>query len=212
LGALLLLNHQVALAVGDVDHHVRDVIDVHYDPRVDDDELYWVKYMLGKPDTHLVWLDAEQFDLEATREYVRALPDGSVMFAFRGERGDETSQMNNEVMDYTSRLRRFSTTAWNNVAPRFKTQSEWVAYVRALPDERPDDLHVVFKVAGAEVTLREREYAFQPPWHIYLHRIRRYGVPGQHTVMGIAREHPRLDKAAIVESTERIASRTIRMA
>jgi hypothetical protein len=212
LGALLLHDHRVALAIGNVDHRLRDLIELEYDPRVDDDRLYWVKYSLMQPETHLVWLDAEHVDVEATREHMRNLPEGSLQFAVRGEGGEATSRLNSELMEYASQLRRFSSATWTQVAPSFQTRDEWVAYVRALPDRRPDDLHVLFRLGGAEVKLREGEYAFQAPWHLYLQQIRRRGVPGQHTQIGVAREHPGLDKAAIVESTERIASRTIRMA
>ena len=209
LGAEFLRDQQLVLAIGNVDTSLRGVIGVEYDPRVDDDDLYWVKYVLSKPDTQLVWIDAEQCDLEATRQSFGLSDSGWVQLACRSRSREESLRLNHALLPDRTLARRSH--GWADVDPRFKTPDEWVAYIRSLPDERPDDVYVRFDVAGTGVTLREREYAFLEPWHIYLHRIRRRGVPGKTSHMGIARDHSGVDKATVIESTNRIATRSIRI-
>ena len=129
-----------------------------------------------------------------------------LVIAYRARNRDESTALNHRIFEKSLNMRNWSAVVTLVEADaRFRTPDLWLDYVRAQPAERPSDLVVRFAVAGVQVELREGEYEFLSPWHFYVNRIRRFGIPGEWSQLGVAREHPRLTEDSIRESTNRIA-------
>ncbi len=76
-----------------------------------------------------------------------------------------------------------------------------------VPAGRPDDLHVRVTLDGTDHQLREGEYRFSEPWHLYVQRVgRTVSEPGERSLVGIARAHPAVDREALIEAVRTLAS------
>jgi hypothetical protein len=93
-----------------------------------------------------------------------------------------------------------------DVDERFTSQEQWLAYLRALPKRRPNDLWIRFTFKDASIVLREGEYGFTNPWHLFVRRVFTPGLPGQLSQLAIVRNHPAVSKEMVIESARMIAS------
>jgi hypothetical protein len=96
-----------------------------------------------------------------------------------------------------------------DVDERFATVEQWMEHVRGLPARRPHDLWIRVTVDPVATVLRDDEYAFVPPWHLFVLKVFRYGIPGEWSHLAIVREAPGVNKQTVIESTELVASRKI---
>jgi hypothetical protein len=92
-----------------------------------------------------------------------------------------------------------------DVGDRFRTEAEWRAYIDRLPRARPDDVYVRFTIDGVPIDVRERQYADQPPWQLYVHNVYRQGVPGTLSGVAIVAASLGMTQAAIVETADQIS-------
>ena len=198
------------MALGSVVGQLPADMAITEDPRLDEEHLYGVRRELGDPRTTFAWVDAEDPDLEATLQKLGTLPGPRLLIAHRALSAKENFELNARIAAAID-LEKFESRRYLPVDARFKTADEWQAYVRALPEKRPDDLHIQLTAPGTEVTLCEGQYAIRAPWHFYVHRVRRWGVPGQSSHIAVAQEHAQLDADMIRDSTRQIAAGAIRI-
>ncbi len=74
-----------------------------------------------------------------------------------------------------------------------------------LSGERPTDLHIGFEIDGQGLTVLEGDYVFQPPWHVYVERVYRPGLPSDPSRLAVVWTDPAIAKEMVIHSTRRIA-------
>ena len=77
---------------------------------------------------------------------------------------------------------------------------------RVLPSVRPTDLYVRITVDGVTAQLREGEYAFNEPWHLFVAKVFTRGLPGEFSQLAIARDHHALTARMLMDSTLALSS------
>lgn len=199
-GIVVSRQGRLVIALGAVDSCVSEfAIQAKNDSRAEEVDLYSVLDWLALPGARLVWLDPAAADFTVVLESLDHLPADvrHVVVAARGSRNSAMADLNRRVMSGRARLH----SRWFiHVPADFATESDWLDYLRTLPDSRPSDLVVRFTVNGRTTVVREGESAFSEPWHFAVQRVYTPGLPGTPTLVGVARAHPALSADAFLQS------------
>ena len=83
-------------------------------------------------------------------------------------------------------------------------KGDWLKYIRQLPRERPDDLHITVTTGGEKIKLCEGEEADIGLYYARIERIYRRGLPGELSVLAIGRLSAVLTKGMVIESVRHI--------
>jgi hypothetical protein len=186
--------------------HLEPRLRLDEDPRADEVRLYHLPSLLDDPETTLVWLHLSDPHLEQKIAGMSELRTARVVVAIAGSDPTERQRLNHRVAQIRMAV---MSAQYEDVDARFANQEDWLEYLRRLPRVRPEDLWIRFTLGGASTVVREGEYAFQYPWHLFVHSVHRPGVPGELSQLAVAREDPALDKDVIVSSTKAIAARDL---
>lgn len=209
LGISLRRHDALVLGIGAVD--VADLMSsacIDLDPRVQDQPWYGAQSILAREGTGFLWLNADFDNPHSARRAVETLPAANLVIAIAGKNREARRRLNQAVSEESRALARSS--CWYfDIDDRFTTREQWLEYVRALPTSPPPDLWIRISVDGTACTLRAGEYLRKSPWHLFVHRIYRWGIPGQLSQLAIVREHADVTEREVVASTERIASARI---
>jgi hypothetical protein len=95
-----------------------------------------------------------------------------------------------------------------DVESRFTSREQWQNHLQELRKVR-QDLYIRLVINGSHVEVREGQQAFKKPWHLFVEKLYRPGIPGELSQMGVACEHPAVTPTMVVDSTKQIASGTI---
>lgn len=187
--------------------HLSPKITIEEDPRAGETSLFDVIWSLEQPETTLIWLNVSDAGHEAVFRDIKKAPPGLLVIAIAGDDPVQRRQMNHRVADLNAPLPPGrSGCRYVDVDARFKSRDEWIRYLRNLPKSRPDDLWLRIKIAETCTTVREGDYAFVDPWHLFVRKVCEPGLPGQLSQLGIAWANPALTQATLIESTIAVAS------
>jgi len=197
-------------AIGAVSHFpLQPEVTIEEDPRADEQRLYGVAATLRRPRTSLIWVDAARWNVESLHSRIVQAGGERLVFAIAGSTRQERRQVNNAIA--SSRLGRgFSSCHYADVDERFSSPDEWRTYIEALPTRRPADLWIRFNCASESTALREGDHALVPPWHLFVLRVNRPGIPGDPSQLAIVRVGPNVTKEMVIRSTELVAQGQIR--
>lgn len=191
-------------------YHLSPEISVEEDPRAHETSLFDVVRSLDEPDTTLIWLNVSDVDHEASVRAIEQAPPGRLVIAIAGPDPDERRRMNRRVSESDRPLPPGrSSCRYVDVDARFRTREEWLEYLRILPKTRPDDLWLRINIGETATTVCEGAYSFVAPWHLFVRKVYKPGVPGECSQLGIARTSPAITQTALIESTNAVASRGI---
>lgn len=178
---------------------------VQDDPRAHDSSLSRMAAILDRPDTSLVWVDAADRDHEALVRRIQGVPPGPLVVAIAGQDAEARRRVNHRLS--AIRLPPGSSGRWYvDVDERFTSLEEWLSHVHSIPKRRPDDLWIRFTSRSESITLREGEYGFMDPWHLFVQRVFAPGLPGALSQMAIVRAHPGVNQEMVIASARSIAS------
>jgi hypothetical protein len=212
LGLALTRSDEFIIGLGAIDaRRLRPGITIEEDPRAAESDLYHLAEKLDDPETTLAWLDASDPHADAALERLPHLPGRRLVVAVTGKTPEERREVIHRAAEPPLGPTHGSH-EYLDVPPEFTTPEQWVAYLRQLPKTRPRDLYIRFNLEDHSVDVREGEYAFSKPWHLYVAKVHKPGIPGEWSQLGIAREHPAITRAILVESTNLIATRVIDIA
>jgi len=200
LGITVFRGGRFMLALGAVGHMGLGAgIALEEDPRAAEVDLYWLASIVDPPDTTLVWLDRSSSDFESRFEACQHGPMNVRVILAVKDADDLTRKRLNDLMV----LGTLSTASCycEYIDSRFQNGTEWAAYLRGLPKTRPKDLFIRITVDGVTSTVREGEYAFTQPWHLYVARVFTPGIPGELSQLAIARERHALTAKMLLDST-----------
>ena len=209
LGVKVVRQDAAILGLGAVIGPFAPAIEITDDPRAHEERFYPVKRDLDDPHVTSLWLDVTDPDLDRVVEEIPDMaPGGRMVIAIAGGSADERSRLNQRL----ALGRRTSTSTWYvDVHSRFATEGGWRAYIQGLPGARPDDLYIRFTIDGVHTDLQEGHYRERPPWQLYAHKVYRWGIPGEQSHVAIVQASLGLSQAALLEATNQIASRRIRI-
>jgi uncharacterized Zn ribbon protein len=192
-------------AIGAVSHKPLDPdTRIEEDPRAAEEWLYGRAQQLERPDTQLVWLDSSDPDYESQLRKIDEAPGPRLVIAIAGASPEARRLLNNRIAS-EQRGSRHSSCYYETIDARFARPQEWLAYLRGLPTSRPRDLWIRITTGRDVTVLREEEYACVPPWHLFVLKVYRVGVPGEPSQLAIVRDGPSLSRQAVIDSTELIA-------
>lgn len=202
-------------------------VTLEVDPRTHEIGLSYVRNILARPDTLLLWLDPATSTLERTLRQLDELPPQitRVVAAVRSDDPATVHALNVRVMSPTAptlrrgwrwpwqpppeegrrQRHRPSAMVFEQVSERFETAEDWTAYLRGLPPTRPSDLSIGFIVDGQRTVVREGEHAVAGPWRLYVQRVFTPGLPGQATLVGMAGVASPISPDLLQASAERLA-------
>jgi hypothetical protein len=190
---------------GAVTGHFTPTVHATEDPRVFEEHLYHLHKMLADPAVCVVWLDVDDPQCDRLVESIPDLaPGGRMLVLIAGGDAEARRRVNHRVGS-SGRKAKASSGRFVDIDARFRTEAEWRAYIEGLPRARPDDVYIRFTIDDVRVDVRERHYAEQPPWQLYVHSVYRQGVPGDLSHVGIVQASLGMTQAAIVETTDQIA-------
>jgi hypothetical protein len=179
-------------------------IGIDEDPRVNETCLYGVLGWLSRPGTALFWLDTSDPHLESVIQELSTTPALRLAVAIAGPDPGQRRRLNNRVAGGRAHGR---ASCWYfDVDGRFTSREQWLDYLRSLPETRPPDLWVRIAVGGVATVLREDEYAFSSPWHLFVWRVFRDGIPGELSRLAMVREHDAITRSIVIESTVLLGS------
>ena len=185
-------------------------VQIEEDPRALDARWYEVKNDMARPDTSLVLLDASVPDSTSQLQRVREARAVAtrVLIAIHGGDPERRRALNHQAAQSRFDSGRGSA-HYFNIDERFKTADEWLAYVQALPDRRPYDLWIRFTTPEGSAEVREDRYELLPPWHLFVQKVYRWGIPGELSQLAIVREQEGVTKESVIRSSEIIARRDV---
>jgi hypothetical protein len=184
--------------------HGDDAIRIEEDPRAAETRHYGLAATLEADAPSLVWLDVSDPHHESVIRRIECLPAGRWVIAIAGPHAEERRRVNRRVAGF--RLPPDGGSRWYvEVDERFSSKDEWLAYLGSLPRRRPDDLWIRFTARDESITLKEGEYGFMDPWHLFVQRVCAPGTPGQLSQLAIVRNHPSVSKEMVIESGRAIA-------
>lgn len=204
LGVALLRHARVVLALGALPSAPDANVRVTDDPRVRDERLSMVAAALNGGD-QLVWLDTRDPRLDSALDALQHRSPHRSVVAIAGPDRESRRALNQRAFAMSRAVG--GGRYYVHVDERWATRDEWLAHLRTLPASRPNDLHVRITLDGTDHQLREGEYRFSEPWHLYVQRVGRTALePAEHSLVGIARAHPAVDREALIEAVRTLAS------
>ena len=180
-------------------------IQIEEDPRADETQLYHLAASLEAVDTALIWLDVSDPNCEAVVASIKEVPARRLIIAIAGPNIDERRRMNHRVAKGPLPPGRGSC-SYVDVDGRFTSRDQWLSYLRSLPTSRPTDLWIRFTASARSILVREGEYAFMQPWHLFVQRVSTPGLPGQLSQLAIVRQHAAVSREMVIESAHAIAA------
>lgn len=183
-----------------------EAIRIEEDPRAHETRLYGVAAILDADDTSLVWVGGSDPPHESVIRRIQGLPAGRWVIAIAGQDPEARRRMNHRIS--AIRLPPEGGARWYvDVDERFTSRDKWLSYLRSLPKRRPNDLWIRFTAGNVSITLKEGDYGFMDPWHLFVQRVFTPGLPGELSQLAIVRSHPTVNKEMVIESAQTIASR-----
>ena len=205
LSATLCRSNYLVMGLGAVAHRrLGPGVTIQEDPRANDVDLYHLTTTLDRPDTTLVWLDSSDPHVDEALSELSRPPGTGLVIAIAGPDSEERRQLNWRAAALASGAH--TSCEFVDVDSRFTTRETWLDYLRQLPKTRPRDLSIRFGFDGQDIDVREGEYAFREPWHLFVAKVYTPGIPGEWSQLAVARKHRVLTAQMVVDSTELIAS------
>jgi hypothetical protein len=184
---------------------------VEEDPRAYETRLYSITGMLEKPGAALAWFHASDPDLGARiADLWRITGKDRIIVAIAGKSEEERLALNHRVAS-SDHQPGGPAHYYYDVGDGFDTPDQWLAYLRTLPTSRPTDLWIRIGIDGESSLVREGEYVLRRPWHLFVQRVYRLGLPGDPSQIAIVREHPVIGRDDVIETTRLLASRDMRL-
>lgn len=192
LAATLVRGDDLQLHVGSISAALANTgIVIEEDPRAQEVQLYGILRSVADPDTSLIWVDAS--DPQQREPAIQAIHRSRakrLIIAVAGEDPAERRRVNHRLADTGAPLPRGRSSCWYvDVDARFRSREAWLDYLHGLPESRPTDLWIRFATGGTSTVVGEGECAFTDPWHLFVARVFRPGLPGELSRFAIARNH-----------------------
>jgi hypothetical protein len=206
LGAALFRNGELILAVGAVEALVVAAgFRIEIDPRMEETEFPYLAWCATRRDASLIWIDPQSPDLEATLAELDRLPSSIQMIniVVRGDDWAATRSLNQRTMEWRGSA---ASRSFTRVPLRFRSRDEFLAYIKDLPRGWPLDPSLTIEVDGVRHELREGEYRWAAPWHLYVNLVSRPGIPGDCSQLGFARADPALTAECLIASAKSMAA------
>ena len=214
LSLVLLRKGRLALALGAIDQKLERVgVTIEVDPRTDDALLYYVRSLLDRPDSQLVWLDPKAADYERQLAELGRIPPhvSMVSIAARCDDWQTSSAINQRALQNPPGRRHWGFN-YETVATTFRTREEFVAYLRALPQQRPADFFLRFVAEGTVAELREGECRVHEPWLFSVHSVASRKDGWSRSQAGVARAHASLTPECLHTSVRLVVESPIQFA
>jgi hypothetical protein len=212
VGLVLMRGGSLVFALGAETTWLRRLgIIVETDPRADDVRFYDMQSLLDQPDSQLVWLDPSSPHYESQLAELDRIPPHvrTVSIAARADDWATSSAVNRRAVGPDRRR------AWGfnfeRVDTRFQTRDDFIAHLRTLPKQRPNDLFLRFTVDGRQHEIREGESVLREPWLFCVCRVASPDDPWSSTHIGVARAHPALTADALRASARLIWEKHIQI-
>jgi hypothetical protein len=193
VGLVLIRGGDLVLALGDVTQSLRKFgITVETDPRAEDVRFYYMQSLLDQPDSQLVWLDPSSPHYESQLAELDRIPRHvtTVSIAARADDWATSSAVNRRAVSHDRRRPwQFN---FERVDTRFQTRDDFIAYLRTLSKQRPEDLFLRFTVDGRQHEIRKGESVLREPWLFCVSEVASLDWGWSSTHIGIARAHPAL--------------------
>jgi hypothetical protein len=205
-GLTVFRGGELQLAVGAVAAaDLRGRAIVEEDPRAQEELLYRLKDTIAEARTRFVWVDASDPQRPRTLKNPSGSPPYRLVYAIAGQTREERNRANHALAGGPLPAG-YSSCQYVDVDSRFADAEQWLAYVRSLPDERPSDLWIRLRIDDITTELREGEYAHVTPWHLYVERVYRFGMPGELSQLAIVKEMAGARREAVIEATKLVSS------
>jgi hypothetical protein len=187
-------------------------VQIEEDKRVKDMYLYELANDLDRLDdleSQIFWIDAGKGNLETQLKQIKCAPkhnDLVVAIKYSIAKGEKRQA----IPDLWEKILNLSGDHSCSIYPvdaQYATKQDWLDYVKQLPREHPDDLHVNITTGGEQIKLCEGQRAQIGAYYAQVERVYRWGIPGELSSLGIGLTSSTLTPNMIIESAKVMASR-----
>jgi hypothetical protein len=210
LSLVLTREESLIMALGTVSRPMKQAgVATEIDPRADDLRFGYMRSLLDKPHTQLVWVDPQAADYERQLAELDRIPPHVTMvsIAVRCDDFHTSAAVNRRALQDQSRPRQWSFN-YEEVPTRFRTREEFIAHLRGLPERRPKDFFIRFAIEGTVADVREGECRVHAPWMFSVCSVFSPNYAWSLSHVGVARTHPSLTPECLHTSVGLIQQNT----
>src|SRR5215813_2098882 len=208
LALTVIRNESLILALGAVTHlPIGGEIQVEEDPRLKEwnPDLAYTFDQLEDPDNQVFWIDVGAGNLEGQLAVISRTPQSDrIIVGIRGTpveggRGSIPAGIWDKIL-----RRSRGELSCCSVETHFRDKNAWIDYLRQMPRERPKDFYLSFTIQDDRINLCEGDEAYLGAYHVRVERIYRWGLPGEFSMLAIARLSDSLTREMVMKSAKDI--------